>query len=138
MTAVDTADRPFGLTPEHVIEMHLPYPPSTNKLWRRASNGRQHVTLSDEYRAWKRRADDLTLSLHGLRGVRQITGAFEVRLILQRLDNLPRGDLDNRIKAVLDWAQSRELILNDKHCERLSAEWGDAPHGCRLILRSLG
>jgi hypothetical protein len=38
---------------------------------------------------------------------------------------------------VLDWAQSRELIADDKHCERLTVTWGEAPYGCRLILRGV-
>ena len=30
-----------------------------------------------------------------------------------------------------------ELIADDKNCERLTVEWGEAPHGCRLIIREI-
>ena len=50
-------------------------------------------------------------------------------------------DLDNYGgKAILDWAQSRELIFDDKFCERLTIEWVDhanAPEGCRVVLREM-
>ena len=47
------------------------------------------------------------------------------------------GDLDNRAKGVLDWLQSRSVIVDDKYCERLLLEWGEAPTGCRVTVRPL-
>jgi hypothetical protein len=46
------------------------------------------------------------------------------------------SDLSNRIKALEDWLQRVELIENDKYCERLVAEWGRAPLGVRVRLRT--
>jgi crossover junction endodeoxyribonuclease RusA len=133
MPRIDTSDRPFGLPRE--IEIHLPYPPSVNRIWRsnKAGTGTRRVSISPEYDQWKRAADRLAIALGSCRGVKKIAGKFEASIILQRR----RGDLDNRVKGVLDWAQSRELIADDKNCERLTVEWGEAPHGCRLLLREM-
>lgn len=124
-------DRPFGCPPD--IEVHLPMPPSVNRIWRANKSGNGRVSISPEYKTWKAHADILAISMAALRGVKKIQGAFEAHIIIKR----GRGDLDNRIKGVLDWAQSRELVRNDSDCEKLTIEYGDAPHGCKLILRAV-
>lgn len=126
-------DPPFACPPD--IEVHLPLPPSVNRIWRsnKAGKGAKRVSISPEYSSWRVQADRLAIALGSCRGVKKILGTFEARIIIKR----GRGDLDNRVKGVLDWAQSRELIDDDKFCERLVVEWGDAPHGCRLILRAI-
>jgi Holliday junction resolvase RusA-like endonuclease len=132
---IDPADLPFLPPPARVIAVELPTPPSTNSLWRQTAGSKASgtITLSEKYKAWKRQADMQVMAAGTLRGFKTITGKFEARIILAR----GPGDLDNRIKSVLDWAQSREIIGNDKHCERITAEWGDAPTGCRLVIREL-
>lgn len=127
--AISFADRPFACPPD--IVMDLPSPPSVNRIWQRNKAGKRAVSLSAEYVAWKKQADKLSLVLGQFRGLKIIRGPFEARIILKR----DGADLDNKIKATLDWAQSRALIENDKHCQRIVAEWGTAPHGCRLFLR---
>ena len=118
---------------ETVID--LPYPPSVNRLWRRGAEG---MFLSKEYVAWKKAADNLALATAVLRGRKRIDGAFEAHVVLARDQRGRNSDLDNHgSKAVLDWAQRVELIANDKHCERLVVEYGEAPHGCRLVLTPL-
>lgn len=129
MQIISTADRPFGLPAD--IEVHLPMPPSVNRIWRATRAGSKRVSISPEYTAWREHADRLSIALGSCRGVKKITGKFEAEITLKR----QRGDLDNRIKGVLDWAQSRELIADDKLCEKLTVQWGEAPHGCVLILR---
>lgn len=133
---------PFALPPGRVVELHLPFPPSTNKLWRKTKRG-VGMMLSEEYVRWKDQADKVARQTAACRGLKTITGKFEARIILRRfVHNFKghQGDIDNRIKAVLDAAQRFELIADDKHCERLVVEWGDdnlAPHGCKLILKEL-
>jgi len=115
------------------IVFDLPVPPSVNRIWRANRAGPKRVSISPEYDRWKKNADALAMSLGAFKGVRMIVGKFEADIVVKRC----QGDLDNRVKGLLDWAQSRNIILDDKHCERLTIEWGDAPHGCRLTLRAL-
>ena len=123
-------DPPFGCPAD--IQVHLPMPPSVNRIWRstRAGQGDRRVSISPEYKSWKRQADMLAIAMGALRGIRKIQGPFAATIIIKR----GRGDLDNRIKGVLDWAQSRELVRDDKDCEKLTIEYGEAPHGCLLTL----
>jgi Holliday junction resolvase RusA-like endonuclease len=113
------------------IIVDLPFPPSVNKIWRTGNDGR--VRRSNVYLDWIAAAD-IGVMARRQYPKRKITGSFEAHIVL---GDGGRGDLDNRIKAVLDWAQSRDLIRNDSDCQRLIAEWGDAEHGCRLTLRGL-
>jgi Holliday junction resolvase RusA-like endonuclease len=115
------------------IVIDLPFPPSGNRIWRVRKAGKNLVSISPEYANWRRQADLLTISMGSCKRVKRIAGPFEAGIVLQRR----RGDLDNRIKGVLDWAQSRLLIADDKFCEKLTVEWGDAPHGCRLTMHAL-
>lgn len=127
-----TVDRPFGL-PAIVTVLDLPIPPSVNRIWQHKKAGKKQVFMAPEYRRWIKQADMCVLATAQLRGVKRIDGLFEAEIALQRT----AGDLDNRIKAVLDYAQSRALIANDKNCERVTAFWGEAPRGCRLTLKEI-
>jgi crossover junction endodeoxyribonuclease RusA len=122
-------DPPFACPADIVID--LPMPPSVNRIWRATKAGPNRVTASDEYKAWKKHADGMALSMAQFRGLKTIVGPFEAKIVLQR----QRGDLDNRSKGVLDWLQSRGVIADDKFCERLTLEWGEAPCGCRVTVR---
>lgn len=117
------------------IIIDLPMPPSTNRIWRR---GRKGMIKSDEYVEWIQRADDEVMAAHALRGVHTINGGFSVLILLNATQR--RGDSDNRIKAVLDWAQSRRVVHNDSDC--LQGFWAwvenhEAPLGCRLKIRPM-
>jgi Holliday junction resolvase RusA-like endonuclease len=126
-------DRPFGAPLD--IELDLPPPPSANRIWKRAKSGKRQVFTSPEYTAWKRAADGLIGVTAQLRGVQPILGQFEAIVILCERQN--KLDLDNSLKSLLDYAKRLCLITDDgpKYLRRVVAEWGDAPHGCRLILR---
>lgn len=113
------------------IVIDLPTPPSVNRIWRANRAGPKKVSISPEYKAWRDHADRMSVATAQFRGLKTIVGPFEARIVLQR----QRGDLDNRHKGVLDWLQSRGVIADDKHCERLVLEWGDAPTGCRVMVR---
>lgn len=114
------------------IVIDLPMPPSVNRIWRANRAGPKKVSISPEYAAWKQHADRMTLATAQFRGLRTITGPFEAKIVLQR----QRGDLDNRSKGILDWLQSRLVIEDDKFCERLVMEWGEAPAGCRVTVKA--
>jgi Holliday junction resolvase RusA-like endonuclease len=113
------------------IVVDLPFPPSVNRIWR---GNRGIVHRSKVYIDWVTDAD-MGVMARRQYPKRKIAGAFEAHVVFNPVGQ--RGDLDNRIKAVLDWAQSRDLIRNDSDCRRLIAEWGDAEHGCRLTLREV-
>jgi Holliday junction resolvase RusA-like endonuclease len=132
-------DRPFAPPLECVID--LPFPPSVNRIWRsqQATNGRKiGVYLSAEYRAWSKHADIAVIANGSWRSRVAMPAEFTAVIQLNRAQRA--GDIDNRIKAVLDWAQRAQIIGNDRLCEALTARWVatiEAPSGCRLILRSV-
>jgi Holliday junction resolvase RusA-like endonuclease len=129
-------DRPFAPPLECVID--LPFPPSVNRIWRNTSGARGHVYLSAEYRAWIKQANMAVIVNGTWRKRTPMPGEFRALILLSRAERA--GDVDNRIKAVLDWAQRSELIRDDRLCEEITARWAattEAPHGCRLILRSV-
>lgn len=128
-------DRPFAPALETVVD--LPFPPSVNRIWRAHKAGKMRVSLSDEYKQWKKQADFLALALGQVRGWRKLPGHFTAEIIVSESHRRHNTDLDNRVKAILDWAQSRELIQNDSLLDHLIVFWGYAPHGARLILRSV-
>lgn len=67
-------------------------------------------------------------------------GPFKMTLHLVRPSNNTRIDIDNHLKAVLDYATKRGLIEDDRYLECGEFGWSTkelAPHGCRLILTGL-
>lgn len=122
------ADAPFHCPPQVVLD--LPMPPSVNRIWRANRAGPNKVSKSEEYKKWLKHADSVAMSMAQFRGLKTIVGPFEAKIVLRR----QQGDLDNRAKGVLDWLQSRGVVVDDKFCERLVLEWGEAPVGCRVTV----
>lgn len=119
--------------------MDLPFPPSTNRIWQHNKAGKKQVSRSPIYASWIRRSDAAVIANGCWRAKTRMPGAFTALVLLDRELRGP-GDADNRIKAVLDWAQRVELVTNDRLCEEVTARWvptHEAPAGCRLILRSV-
>jgi hypothetical protein len=125
----DMTDRPFGAPIEAVL--FLPPSPSVNAS-RRYDFG--HLA---SHREWIRQADITVLANGGLRALPKMPGKFEALLVID--EHLNRLDLDNAIKAVIDYARRIELVINDdkRYFRKLTVEWGHAPSGCRLHLRSI-
>lgn len=122
--------------------VHLPMPPSVNRIWRSNRAGKQKVSRSPLYREWIQNADDLSMVLAQLRGIPKIPGRFTALVTLPFDDRGqdPPFDIDNRIKGVLDWAQSRALVANDRRAMEVTIRWGrpeEAPYGCKLELTRL-
>jgi Holliday junction resolvase RusA-like endonuclease len=112
------------------IVIDLPPPPSVNAIWR---SGRRRVFRSKAYTNWIAAAD-ATVMANRQMPKKRIEGPFAAHVTLSRKHS--RGDLDNRAtKALLDFLQSREIIRNDSDCQRVTAEWGEAEAGCRVVLR---
>jgi Holliday junction resolvase RusA-like endonuclease len=114
--------------PSIEIALDLPTPPSVNRLWR---SGRGRVFRSKTYLSWIQAADAELMARRQM-PKKRIEGPFEAHITLSRK---VRGDLDNRVKGLLDFLQSREIIRNDSDCKRLVVERGEAAAGCRLTLR---
>jgi crossover junction endodeoxyribonuclease RusA len=113
------------------VVIDLPPPISVNRIWRANKAGKKRVSISPEYAAWKLHADRLSMASGVFRGLKPIRGKFEALVVIRRR----AGDLDNFSKGILDWLQSRAVIENDKHCEKLTVTWGDAPAGARVSVR---
>lgn len=111
-----------------MIRLDLPSPPSVNDTRRSHGPG---VRLLDR---WHAQADMAVMAAGRL--PKAIPGAFEATITFPETSRL---DLDNGIKAVIDYARRIELITNDnkKYLRRLVVEFGDVPSGCRLTLAAV-
>ena len=115
---------------EHTVEFWLPFPPSTNRLWRSV---RGRVVLSPDYKYWKHRAVESVTFLQQL-GKQPVCGVHELELYLSTVHRSKRGDADNRLKAVLDIVAELKFIVDDKLCRRASVEWATIDHDCLVRL----
>lgn len=113
-----------------MIELHLPYPPSANRLWRRARKG---MMRSDEYCRW------LTEAGWTARSQRpgKICGPYKLSIHAVRPDRRAR-DIDNLIKPVGDLLQSLGVIENDCDAEMVSARWVTSGSGITVIVEPAG
>ncbi|WP_332116045.1 RusA family crossover junction endodeoxyribonuclease [Azorhizobium caulinodans] len=111
------------------ISVDLPFPPSVNAAWR-SVKGR--VLLSKKYRQWLDEAEGRFLE-QGAHKLPRVSGAFEASIVLDA-GKRRTSDVDNRIKPVLDALQRFGLVANDRHCDRLTIAWGDAPAGCSITI----
>lgn len=101
----------------------LPWPPSANRLWRTTRQGRMYKTQE---------AADYGMGVGWIvmeHGINPMTGP--VCLSLQFYRPMQRGDLDNRIKAVLD-ALNGVLYKDDKQVVELHAFLADDKHNPRV------
>lgn len=108
----------------------LPYPPSANRLWRMAGQGKPPFK-STEYSAW--------LSHAGLSVNVQKPGTVEGPYALHIAAGKPdkrRRDLDNLIKPIGDLLQAAGVVTDDCLCQRVSAEWVPNFKGVRVSVVS--
>jgi len=115
------------------IVLNLPFPPSTNEIWR-SNRGRVH--RSKAYTTWLQQAGLQWLTQKQSQP-KSIPGNFSAILLL---DEAQRGqkDCDNRSKAPLDFCKVHGLIIDDKYCDKILISWAPTsktPLGCRLILK---
>jgi Holliday junction resolvase RusA-like endonuclease len=129
------------LTSPNDLVFDLPYPPSVNRIWRSGTkNAGGKVHLAPSYIKWRDAAGGLLMTQRGWMQ-RRISGSFSAYLALCPPKGHPRGDLDNRIKAVLDFLERSTIISSDKHCQLVCAYWVDrvlAPEGCRVAVKPWG
>jgi Holliday junction resolvase RusA-like endonuclease len=133
-------DRPFGCPPApapivHVLD--LPPPPSVNRIWRNnAGNTANAVSRAPAYKAWIKDAGMAVLVDGLLRGRKTIPGRFTAMIEIRR--GAVQGDLDNRVKALFDFAQSHLFISNDKNLEAYTVRWSEnTGRGVRMTLQEI-
>jgi Holliday junction resolvase RusA-like endonuclease len=110
----------------------LPFPPSTNNLYRNA--GRTRVPAA-HYTAWRQEAGWLLASQRPLKHV----GVVSVALTLSFADR-SRHDADNCFKAVLDLLVNHQVIEGDdrRFVRHVEATWVDLPStGVTVTVRGL-
>ncbi len=114
-----------------IAVLDLPPPPSVNTT--RRAHGRGIAELE----SWHQLPDKEVLAAGGMRALPRISGPFQATVTL---DERHCGlDLDNGIKALLDYARRLELVPDDRprYLRRLVVEWGEAAAGCRVTLTPL-
>ena len=130
---VNTADAPF--LPPAQITLDWPLPPSNNNL-NRTARGSYYPTAA--YKRWREAADALSLAQMPKGGFQRINGAYELLIVIDRRKLRANADLGNREKAVSDNLQRSGFIENDKLAVRIVQEFGVAPEGARITIRSMG
>lgn len=98
------------------LAFELPFPPSTNAIWRSAG-GRVHK--SSPYQQWIMAAGYM-LSAQVRR--QKVSGPIGIELKFVRPNRL-RMDLDNRIKPILDLLVTHQVIEDDHLVQNISAAW---------------
>ena len=93
-------------------------PISTNALYANVP-GKGRVKTK-KYRAWIKAADAAYLIQKRVQ--KPVLDNFIAHIILD--DGKRAGDIDNRAKAVLDRLVSWGLIIDDRHCNLITIEWG--------------
>lgn len=116
------------------VSIDLTYPPSLNRIWRATTgaNGKPRFYLAKRYETWKRVQDNLCMAEGWHK--RPIKGRFVAVITLDEGKRTARSDADNRIKVVMDFLQRAGIIENDSLADEVTARWGYAPSGCRVVL----
>lgn len=104
----------------------LPFPPSTNAIWR--NNRRTHK--SPRYKAWLRVAKN---AIHAQQP-KQVKGPISVDFRIERPDRR-RRDLDNFLKAALDVLTQCAVIEDDYLVEDLRAAWAGPGKEIHITIR---
>jgi Holliday junction resolvase RusA-like endonuclease len=112
-----------------LIVLDLPQPLSVNRT------RRIDWSMHAKTKAWLRQADAQFLLQKRNIGA-PITGRFELTITLP---DGSRADLDNCCKLAIDTLRRFRLVPDDspKFMRRVVIEFGDAPTGCRVTIRSL-
>lgn len=98
-----------------MITLHLSYPPSANRIWRK-SKGR--IYRAPNYVNWlEREGWNILQQRQG-----EIDGPYLLQMSVVRPDKRKR-DLDNLIKPVSDLLKSVGVIADDSDAQRIELEW---------------
>ena len=109
-----------------MIELTLPWPPSTNRYWR-TFQGR--MIISAEGRSYRKAVADQVLIQ---RGAKHLEGPLVVVIEAWRPDNR-RRDLDNLLKATLDAMTHAGVYEDDSQIVDLRIYWAQLRSGILQI-----
>jgi Holliday junction resolvase RusA-like endonuclease len=116
-----------------IASPHVPI--SVNKAYRNATSKdrvKGRIKTKD-YQTWYNAfAWDVKAAM-----VRQkpILGPYEMYVTIDRMKRHPLADVENYSKVVSDALQTLGVIENDKMCELLQIQWGQAQGGVLIELR---
>lgn len=126
----DTSAPPFAVHSDIILD--LPAPPSVNKT------RKIDWSASRAVKAWQNVANAYVLAAKG-RAISPLllTKVPRFHLLIVVSEHHTKIDLDNGLKALIDYLRRIELIEDDswKHMRKLTVEWGLAPHGVRVTVR---
>lgn len=116
-----------------MVTLSLPFPVSTNNLWRGAGKG---LYLSPTYKAWKEEAGKF-IQQQKIGAGTPVKGNFTYHIVLSESDRKTKNgrarDGDNFLKAPLDLLQAHGLIENDSLADAGSWSWGPVDPGTCFI-----
>lgn len=118
------------------LQFELPWPPSTNRIWRNVVvRGRPQTLLSTEGRQFRALAAQhcMVARVAGKR----LVGRLEVSLLAMPPDRRAR-DLDNVLKATLDALTHAGVWVDDSQIDRLAVSRGEITKGGRLVVTIKG
>jgi crossover junction endodeoxyribonuclease RusA len=113
-----------------MIAVSVPFPPSTNNLFRNAA-GKGRVP-TERYRVWLQAAGwAVKMARH-----EPVPGQVAVDIALTRPDRRAR-DLDNLAKAPLDLLVKHKLIEDDSRIADIRLHWVEGGPECLVSVRPL-
>lgn len=128
----DMSDPPFAAPPDIILD--LPPPPSVNRTRQIDWKGKRQIT------AFHNVADAYVMAAKGRSlSPLKLSKVSRFELVITLSEQHTKIDLDNGLKALIDYLRRIDLIEDDspKHMRRLVVEWGRAPHGCRVTVKPL-
>lgn len=115
---------------EAVVCLYLPFPISTNRLWRPVGGT---LVCTARYRTWKRAAgNEINRQRPG-----RIKGTFTARIVLEKRTGRQRIDADNGTKCLLDILQTHGIIENDALATQVSVMFSPAMDGAYVVLTAV-
>jgi Holliday junction resolvase RusA-like endonuclease len=117
-----------GYCMDGLLVLDLPLPPSVNR-----TSGQRLGNEHPLVKQWRKSADAYLLFTRQSKHLKLIDGTVMIEIIWS---GQMIGDIDNRIKHLLDYLQRLGVIANDSWCRRLLADYGTAPAGCRVRVHS--
>ena len=112
-----------------MLTIKLPVAPSVNAAFFNRKGGKGYGRIkSAKYRAWLKDADAHYMLQK--KDVVPIRGPYICGMIFPRK---LKGDLDNRVKLILDWLVSRELTSDDRYLMSYHPVRGDTPDGYVIV-----